>query len=514
MADLAPPRARVIVDGREEDVPVEQVRPGAVVLVRPAERIPVDGTVVSGQSAVNQAPITGESLPVDKGVGDEVFAGTVNGDGALEIRTTRAVGDRTLDRIITLVAEAQTQKAPTQQFAERFSRIFVPVVLVADVLVIVVPPLLGMWTWSTSIYRGMGLLVAATPCALALGTPSAILAGIAQAARHGVLIKGGAHLENLGRIRALAVDKTGTVTVGQPEVTDVLAVDGTADELLRVAAAVEQKSQHPLAEAIVRRAHAQQLDLPVAGDLESLTARGVRSHVDGDTVEIGTARLWTERDLQVPEAIEVHVARLQANGRSTVIVKHGARWLGVIGIADQPRPGVRAIFERLRARGVSPIVMLTGDNSGVARAIGQAIGVDDVRADLLPEDKVKVVQKLMARHEFVGMLGDGVNDAPALANATVGIAMGAAGTAAALEAADVALMADDLGALPFAVGLARQTRAIIQQNLVVSLAVIAILVVATTTGVVGIGPAVVLHEGSTLVVIANALRLLAFRDRA
>jgi len=514
LADLAPPRARVIVDGREEDVPVEQVRPGAVVLVRPAERIPVDGTVVSGQSAVNQAPITGESLPVDKGVGDEVFAGTVNGDGALEIRTTRAVGDRTLDRIITLVAEAQTQKAPTQQFAERFSRIFVPVVLVADVLVIVVPPLLGMWTWSTSIYRGMGLLVAATPCALALGTPSAILAGIAQAARHGVLIKGGAHLENLGRIRALAVDKTGTVTVGQPEVTDVLAVDGTADELLRVAAAVEQKSQHPLAEAIVRRAHAQQLDLPVAGDLESLTARGVRSHVDGDTVEIGTARLWTERDLQVPEAIEVHVARLQANGRSTVIVKHGARWLGVIGIADQPRPGVRAIFERLRARGVSPIVMLTGDNSGVARAIGQAIGVDDVRADLLPEDKVKVVQKLMARHEFVGMLGDGVNDAPALANATVGIAMGAAGTAAALEAADVALMADDLGALPFAVGLARQTRAIIQQNLVVSLAVIAILVVATTTGVVGIGPAVVLHEGSTLVVIANALRLLAFRDRA
>ena len=289
---------------------------------------------------------------------------------------------------------------------------------------------------------------------------------------------------------------------------------GRADELLRVAAAVEQKSQHPLAEAIVRRAHAQQLDLPVAGDLESLTARGVRSHVDGDTVEIGTARLWTERNLQVPEAVEVHVARLQANGRSTVIVKHGARWLGVIGIADQPRPGVRAIFERLRARGVSPIVMLTGDNSGVARAIGQAIGVDDVRADLLPEDKVKVVQKLMARHEFVGMLGDGVNDAPALANATVGIAMGAAGTAAALEAADVALMADDLGTLPFAVGLARQTRAIIQQNLVVSLAVIAILVVATTTGVVGIGPAVVLHEGSTLVVIANALRLLAFRDRA
>lgn len=510
LGELAPRRARVKRDGREEEVPVEQVTTGAIVIVRPAERIPVDGTVSAGASAVNQAPITGESVPVEKTVGAEVFAGTVNGDGALEILTTKAVGDRTLDRIITLVAEAQTQKAPTQQFAERFEKIFVPIVLVADALLITVPPLMGWWTWSTSFYRGMSLLVAATPCALAIGTPAAILAGIAQAARRGVLIKGGAHLENLGGTRALALDKTGTLTVGRPEVTDVRNLDTPVEEVLRIAAAVERKSQHPLAEAIVRHADALKIATAEAGDLESLTARGVRSTVDGRPVEIGSLRLWEELGVLITDNVRAAVDELQRAGRSTVVIRHDGKFIGVYGIADRPREAVKDVLQRLRALGVSPLVMLSGDNNFVAEIIGKEVGVDEVRGNLLPEDKVTAIRDLIAKHGSVGMVGDGVNDAPALANATVGIAMGAAGTAAALEAADVALMADDLGQLPFAIGLARQTRQVIKQNLVASLAVIALLVVATTTGAVGMGFAVMVHEGSTLLVIGNALRMLTY----
>jgi Zn2+/Cd2+-exporting ATPase len=515
LADLAPPVARVKRGEQMVEIPVEQVAAEDTVVVRPAERIPVDGVVQSGNSAVNQAPITGESVPVDKAPGDEVFAGTVNGEGALFIRTTRAAGDRTLDRVIKLVEEAQTQKAPTQQFTERFERVFVPAVLVADLLLIVVPPLLGLWDWSTSFYRGMALLVASSPCALALGTPSAVLAGIAQAARNGVLIKGGAHLENLGTLRALAFDKTGTLTIGKPEVTDVVPATGvTEGDLLAISAAVEQHSQHPLAQAVVRRAQAARLPLPEAGPLESITARGVRSLVSGETVEIGSLRLWQEQGVEVDADVRAAVDRLQAGGRSTMAVRHGARWLGVLGVADRPREGVRGTLDGLRKLGLGPLVMLTGDNRGVGDAIGREVGVDRVKAELLPEDKVTAIRDLLREHGQVAMIGDGVNDAPALAHATVGVAMGGAGTAVALETADVALMGDDLGKLPFAVGLSRQARAVIRQNLYVSLGVIALLVVATTTGVFGIGPAVIAHEGSTLVVIANALRLLGYRGPA
>lgn len=515
LADLAPPRARVVRNGKEVEVPVEDVAPGETVVVRPAERIPVDGEVRQGRSAVNQAPITGESVPVEKTGGDEVFAGTVNGDGALEIVATRAVGDRTLDRVVQLVEEAQTQKAPTQRFTERFERVFVPAVLVADVLLITIPPLLGLWDWSTSFYRGMALLVAASPCALALGTPSAVLAGIAQAARRGVLIKGGAHLENLGGLRALALDKTGTLTIGEPEVTELMPATGVDDtELLSVAAAVERRSQHPLAQAVVRRAEAAELTLPAAGELESVTARGIRSNVAGRTVEVGNLRLWEKAGISIPEEIRESVAALQARGRSTMAVRHGERWLGVLGVADRPRDGVRDVLDQLRTLGIGPLVMLTGDNQGVGNAIGKEVGIDEVRADLLPEDKVTAVRSLLDQHGQVAMVGDGVNDAPALAHATVGIAMGGAGTAVALETADVALMADDLSKLPFAIGLSRQARRIIRQNLYVSLGVIALLIFATTTGTFGIGIAVLFHEGSTLVVIANALRLLTYAPQS
>lgn len=513
LAELAPTTANVLRDGSTAVVPIEEVTTGDIVVVKPADRIPVDGIVRSGRSGVDQAPITGESVPVDKEPGAEVFAGTVNGEGALEIEVTRVAGDRTLDRVVKLVEEAQTQKAPTQLFTDRFERIFVPAVLIADLLLIVVPPLLGWWTWDVSFYRGMALLVAASPCALALGTPAAVLAGIAQAARNGVLIKGGAHLENLGELRAMALDKTGTLTQGKPEVTDIVPAGGVAEsELLAVAASVERQSQHPLALAVVRRAEEQQLALPEAGELTSFTARGVRSSVGGETVEIGSLRLWEELNVEIPEEIRAATAELQGRGRSTMAVKHGERWLGVLGIADQPREGVRAVLDALRSLGIRPLIMLTGDNKGVGDAIGKEVGVDEVRADLLPEDKVTSIKALLAEHGQVAMLGDGVNDAPALAHATVGIAMGGAGTAVALETADVALMGDDLARLPYAVALSRQARRIIRQNLYLSLGIIAVLVVATVTGVSGIGFAVLIHEGSTLVVIGNALRLLAYRS--
>ena len=522
LAELAPTRAIVLREeggvAREVTVAIEEVRRGDRVVVRPAERLPVDGTVREGQSGVNQAPITGESVPVDKAPGDPVFAGSVNGEGALVIEVTAALGDRTLDRVVKLVAEAQTQKAPTQQFTDRFERIFVPLVLVADLLLIVVPPLTGVWTWSEAFYRAMALLVAASPCALALGTPSAVLAGIAQAARRGVLIKGGAHLEALGAIRVLAVDKTGTITRGEPAVTDVVAAPGvTDDDLLATAAAVERRSQHPLARAVMAAAESRQLSIPEAGELQSVTGRGIRAPVGNRTVEVGRLLMFEERGMAVPEEIRGVVMRLEENGRSTMVVRSAitgdataGNWLGVIGIADEPRANAATTIARLRKSGIERIVMLTGDNAGVGNAVGRTVGIDDVRAGLLPEDKVASIQELVATGP-VAMVGDGVNDAPALATATVGIAMGGAGTAAALETADVALMSDDLSQLPFAIGLSHRARAVIRQNLYTSLLVIAGLVVATVTGAAGIGLAVIVHEGSTLVVVANALRLLAYR---
>lgn len=511
LADLAPARAMVIRDGSQEEVAVADLVPGDVVLVRSGERVPVDGVVGDGRSSINQAPITGESVPVAKEPGDEVFAGTINGTGVLHVRTVAAEGDRTLDRVIRLVEEAQGQKAPTQLFTERFERVFVPVVLATDVALIALPPLFGWWTLDVSFYRGMALLVAASPCALALGTPATVLAGIAQAARSGVLIKGGAHLEMLGQVRAIAFDKTGTITRGTPEVTDLVPTEGVEEaELLAVAASVELHSEHPLAEAVVTAADQRQLALPESRDVESVTARGITAFQEDARVEIGTLRLWQDQGVRIPGPLEGTVDALQAEGRSTMVVRRGDRWLGVIGAADRPREGIAEVLRRLHAQGVTGLVMLTGDNAGVAQAIAREVGLDDVRAGLLPEDKVTAIQELQAKHRLVAMVGDGVNDAPALAHATVGIAMGGAGTAAALETADVALMADDLERLPFAIGLSQRASTTIRQNLVLSLVVIGVLILVTTTGVAGIGSAVLVHEGSTLLVVANSLRLLRY----
>ena len=530
LAELSPQSAIVRRDGQTEEVPVEQLRVGDIVVVKPNERLPADGFVVKGQGSVNQAPITGESMPVEKRAVDDAqtaaakpdqlepqyraFAGTINGSGALEIQVTRLASESTLARVVQMVNEAEVQKSPTQRFTDKFERWFVPG---AIALVVV---LLFAWTvvdepFSASFYRAMAVLVAASPCALAISTPSAVLSGIARAARGGVLIKGGGPLENLGRLGAIAFDKTGTLTEGKPRLTDVVCCDGVdEDELLRVAAAVEKLSDHPLAAAVVQGAKERlKSDVtPEAQDVQSITGRGVKATVDGQPVYIGKDSLFVEVEgPPLPVALRESVEKLKASGRTTMIVRRGDTYLGVLGMMDTPREAARSVVTRLKELGIKRMIMLSGDNQQVASAIAKDVGIDEALGDLMPDDKVATIKRLSAEGG-VAMVGDGVNDAPAMANATVGIAMGAAGSDVALETADVALMADDLSHLPFAVGLSRQTSHIIRQNLWFSLGMVAFLVPATIVGL-QMGAAVVFHEGSTLLVVFNALRLLNYRGK-
>ena len=513
LGELMPQTARVKRGVQIVEEAVESLQVDDVVVVRPGDRLPVDGMVVSGSSAIDQSAITGESAPLQKGIGDEVFAGTINQEAALEVQVTKLAKDNTLSRVMHMVAEAQGQQSPTQQLTQRFTTWFVPTVLAFVALIIVVPPLIGWLPLADSFYRAMLLLVAASPCALALGTPAAVLTGIAQAARNGVLIKGGVHLENLGALNVMAFDKTGTLTEGKFRVTDLVSVNGTGEEeLLRITATVEQQSNHPLALAVVDAAQARGIHLLAADGLENIAGRGVRSTVNGAPVLIGSLKLFQETDGHVPDKDVVQVVeRLENAGKTTMAVSHNGRFLGVLGLADTPREDVKGALQHLLDLGVKKLVMLTGDNDDVAQQIARQVGVTDVRSELLPADKLSAIKALQKEHGTVAMTGDGVNDAPALATATVGIAMGGAGTAVALETADVALMADDLGKLPFAVGLSRASRRIIQQNLAVSLGVIGLLIVTSVWGVVQLSGAVVLHEGSTLIVILNALRLLRYR---
>ena len=527
LADLTPDTALVRRDGEAREVDVGELRIGDTVVVKPNERIPADGIVVEGESAVNQAPVTGESVPVDKrpvaepdaaaqsagpvGAAHRVFAGTVNGSGALTLRVTKAAGDSTIARVVQMVTEAEAEKAPTERFTDRFERWFVPAVLGG------VGVLLFAWVpldepVADSVYRALAVLVAASPCALAIATPSAVLSGVARAGQNGVLVKGGGPLERLGRLGAVAFDKTGTLTAGTPRVTDLRPVDGHTDtELLRLAAAVERRSDHPLAEAVVRRAEEQLGDepLPEATAVESVSGRGLTARVDGAPVAVGNAALFDEIDgPSLPESLHDTVERLESEGRTTIVVRRDGTYLGVLGLRDAPREGAGDVLRQLRALGIRRMVILSGDNQRVVDAVGGDLGLDEARGALLPDEKVEAV-RILRREEDVAMVGDGVNDAPAMAQATVGIAMGAAGSDAALETADVALMADELGALPFAVGLSRQTSRIIRQNLWIALGMVAVLVPATLLGL-DIGPAVVLHEGSTLLVVGNALRLLGY----
>lgn len=532
LSKLVPATAlRMDASGAETEVAVAELGVGDRILVKPNTRIPADGFVLTGNSSVNQAPITGESVPVDKravsdaksaaanpgtlSAEERVFAGTINGPSALTVSVTKVAADSTLSRVVKMVAEAETQKSPTQQFTDKFERAFVPVILVG-VIVLMFAWLVVDEPFATSFYRAMAVLVAASPCALAIATPSAVLAGVARAARGGVLVKGGAHLESLGLVKAVAFDKTGTLTEGKPKLTDVVTTQGSQEEeLLQVALAVEKQSDHPLASAIVSGMAAR---LPQssrgleAKDVEAIIGFGIRASVDGRTVLIGKPGLFT-REGVLPGEILAVVDRLQADGRTVMVVKAGENFLGVLGVMDTPRESARAVVSELHALGIEQTIMLTGDNQRVADAVAKYVGISEARGDLLPEQKVAAIAELAQSRSLVAMVGDGVNDAPAMANATVGIAMGAGGSDVALETADVALMADDLGALPFAVGLSRAARNIIRQNLWASLGMVAFLIPATVFGFAGIGVAVALHEGSTLLVVANALRLLAYEHR-
>ncbi len=533
LAELAPDTATVRRDGSTQSIAVGELQLGDVVIVRPNERLPADGVVVVGSTSVNQAPVTGESVPVDKRATDDakaalaafdrlgpefrVFAGTINGAGAIEVMVARRAEQSTMARVVRMVAEAQAQRSPTQQFTERFERIFVPAVLVLVGVLLFVGLVIDE-PFAATFYRAMAVLVAASPCALAISVPSAVLSGVARAARGGVLINGGGALENLGSLTSIAFDKTGTLTEGKPKLTDAVAAPGASeDELLLVALAVEEHSDHPLAYAVVAGARerlADRIKPLAAADVESLTGRGVQAKVDGQTVHIGKPVLFSELpDSALPAAVDEANKQLVANGRTTMVVRQGSRFLGVLGVMDTPRPAAAQVMAELRQLGIERLIMISGDNQQVAEAVAKTVGLTEARGDLMPEQKVEAIKKLRQEHGKVAMVGDGVNDAPAMANATVGIAMGAAGSDVALETADVALMADDLAQLPFAVGLSRSSSRIIKQNLWVSLGVVVLLIPATLFGL-GIATAVLFHEGSTLIVVANALRLLAYKGKA
>jgi Cd2+/Zn2+-exporting ATPase len=506
---IAPKWARVRREGIESELPVEELRVGDEVIVRPAERIPADGSVADGRSAVDQSPITGESIPVEKEPGSPVFAGTLNGDGVLFIRVTKLSSESTMARMIRLVAEAQAQKSPTQRAADRFIRVYVPGVILVTIAIAVGAPLVGWLDGREAFLRAMTVLVGASPCALALSTPAAVLAGIARAARAGVLVKGGKYLEALGTVRSLAIDKTGTITTGHPRVTETVALDGDERRLLELSASVEDLSHHPLARAVVASAREKGVEPRPARGLVQRQGRGIEAEVDGRHVVIASLRTFDGEHLpKLPEGLQRHALDLERQARTVVGVTIDGKPAGLLALMDRPRPEAKAAFARLRELGVSPIVMLTGDAKPVGEAIGREVGIDEVRSELLPERKIEEVQRLLARHGAVAMVGDGVNDAPALAAATVGIAMGAGGTDVAIEAADIALMSDDLRKLPFAVDLSRRARRVILQNVLISMGTVVALTVAAGAGLVPMPIAVICHEGSTVVVVLNALRLL------
>ena len=510
LMDLTPKRALVRREGRESEIPVEDIAVDDVFIVKPGQAMPTDGTVLSGTSSVNQAPVTGESMPVDKAPGDTVFAGTINGEGSLDVRATRTVADNTIARIIELVEEAQEKKGVSQRWIERFGARYSPLVLFAGALLAVLPPLLMGAAWESWITRATVFVVAAAPCALVISIPITLVAALGTAARKGILIKGGLFVEELARVRVIALDKTGTLTRGEPEVTDVIPFSHSpvdSSRLIRLAASVERRSQHPLAAAIVRHADTQGLAIAEPSDFRSLTAAGAVARVEGQAVYVAKPDFFRdELHVEVPQSDDI--ARLQAEGKTAVVVgNEGGAW-GIVAIRDALRPNVAATVQALRREGIQRIVMLTGDNRRTAEAIAGEVGIDDVFAELTPEGKAVKVRELTQTIGHVAMVGDGVNDAPALAEATVGVAMGAAGTDVALETADVALMADDLSKLVEGLHLARRNQRVVGQNLALSAVVIGVLIIAAVAGALSLPVAVLAHEISEFIVIGSGLRML------
>ncbi|MEF8825205.1 MAG: cation-translocating P-type ATPase [Halapricum sp.] len=544
LMELSPDEATVRRKGEEVTVPAEAVAVGETVIVRPGEKIPLDGTVVDGGSAVDESPITGESIPVDKSGGDEVYAGAINEEGYLEVEVTSTAGDSTLSRIIEMVQGAQEKKTEKEQFVDRFAGYYTPVVVALAILTAAAPPLLidGAVTvdvagyaltlpggWQPWFVRGLTLLVIACPCAFVISTPVSVVSGITSAAKNGVLIKGGNHLEAMGAVDVVALDKTGTLTKGELSVTDVVPFgDNDETDVLRYAASLEQRSEHPIAEAIL--AHAREAgvtDRPAPSEFESLTGRGIRARIDGETYYAGKPALFEELGFDLSRAAHATdggavteetetptppggtvLSALEQEGKSVILVGTASELLGVVGIADEVRPGAARAVERLHGLGVEHVVMLTGDNAGTARVIAEQVGVDEYRAELLPDEKVDAVEELQATYGAVAMVGDGINDAPALATADVGIAMGAAGTDTALETADIALMGDDIAKLPYLYALSHEANGVIRQNIWSSLGVKALLALGVPLGFVSVALAVVVGDmGMSLGVTGNALRL-------
>jgi len=508
LMDLAPKVALVIRDGAELEIPVEELRVDDIFIVRPGQAMATDGIVVSGTSSVNEAPVTGESMPVEKRPGDAVFAASLNGEGGLQVRATKTFAENTLSRIIHMVEEAQERKGNSQRFIERFGKRYSPAVLAIGALIAVTAPLLFSGAWHDWILRATVFIVAAAPCALVISIPITAVATLGTAARRGVLVKGGLYIEELAKIRVVALDKTGTLTEGEPEVTDVLPVAGAASrDVLALAAGIETMSEHPLAKAIVRHARTQDVAFMQATDFRALTGAGAQARVNGVVAYIGSPQFF-ESHLRVDlQGLRDDILRLQEQAKTVVLVgdEHSVR--GMVALRDRIRPNARAAIDALHGLGIDKVVMLTGDNERTAQAIARELGIDDVYAALKPEDKQAKVRELAA-HGHVAMVGDGVNDAPALAEATVGVAMGAAGSDVALETADVALMADDLEKLVYALRLARRNDSVVKQNLGLSAVVIGLLVIGAVAGLLNLPAAVLAHEISEFLVIGSGLRML------
>lgn len=517
LMDIAPKEALIRRGNQEMMVEVDDIQLGDIMIVKPGQKIAMDGIVVKGLSSVNQAAITGESVPVSKTVEDEVFAGTLNEEGILEVKVTKHVDDTTIAKIIHLVEEAQAERAPSQAFVDKFAKYYTPLIMLIALGVAVVPPLFFGADWDTWIYQGLAALVVGCPCALVISTPVAIVTAIGNAAKNGVLIKGGIHLEEMGAIKAIAFDKTGTLTKGIPMVTDYLPQPhADSAELLSIVAALEKGSQHPLASAIMKKAEEENApyeDLSIE-DFSSITGKGIKGSFQNKVYYVGSPNLFEELLTNgILTDLKTTIAHLQSQGKTVMVTGTSEEVLGLIAVADVLRENSKNVIENLHSLGIQKTIMLTGDNTGTANAIGDQVRVSDIKAELLPQDKLTFIKELRNKYDRVAMVGDGVNDAPALAASTVGIAMGGAGTDTALETADIALMADDLGKLPFTVKLSRKALSIIKQNITFSLGIKLVALLLVIPGWLTLWIAIFADMGATLIVTLNGLRLLRIKDK-
>lgn len=517
LMEIAPKEAFVRRNGKELMIHVDEIEIGDIMIVKPGQKIAMDGVVIKGRSSVNQAAITGESVPVEKTVDDEVFAGTLNEEGILEVKVTKRVDDTTIAKIIHLVEEAQAERAPSQAFVDRFAKYYTPVIMIIAALVAIIPPLLFGASWNEWIYQGLAVLVVGCPCALVVSTPVSIVTAIGNAARNGVLIKGGIYLEETGALKAIAFDKTGTLTKGIPAVTDFMNLSIMEDQqLFSIIAALEYRSQHPLASAIMKKAEGNGTafrEVQVEG-FSSITGKGIKGTINGATYYIGSPNLFEEVLKEgIAPRIREKIRALQDQGKTVMVFGTDEEVQAIVAVADEIRESSKDVIEKLHSLGIEKTIMLTGDNKGTAKAIGEQVGVKEIQAELLPQDKLEFIKKLRKDYGKVAMVGDGVNDAPALASATVGVAMGGAGTDAALETADIALMGDDLRKLPFTVKLSRKALAIIKQNITFSIGVKLLALLLVIPGWLTLWIAIFADMGATLLVTLNGLRLLRVRDK-